>query len=212
MTSASTCETSEVRVTAVKHARKPWAVLSYVVADDRANGSSLDRAAEGEIKAICNAADFGKVSVAVQVDFKRRPGVFRATLLERQEPRRFERIVWEEDSLWRRILGKVEHSQAQVQMETKDLNAARAKVFEQFLRYGEEECPADRYLIMFYGHAAGPMGLFYDSDTDECDPVTLRLTSLADALETGAGRATIVLFRDCFMNTLETAYQLRNVS
>ena len=50
--------------------RKPWAVLAYTVADDKGTGDSLDTAAQEELKSICNAADFGQMSVAAQIDFK----------------------------------------------------------------------------------------------------------------------------------------------
>ena len=97
-------------------------------------------------------------------------------------------------------------------MERTDLNAARANVLQEFLRYGQRECPADRYLVFFYGHASGPMGLFYDVDAGARDPQTLRLNDLAGSLEAVDGRAAVLVFRDCFMNTLETAYQLRRVA
>ena len=54
--------------------RKPWAVLAYTVADDKGTGDSLDAAAKEELKSICNAADFGQMSVAAQVDFKHADG------------------------------------------------------------------------------------------------------------------------------------------
>ena len=50
--------------------RKPWAVLAYTVADDRGTGDALDGAAKEELRSLCDAADFGQMSVAAQVDFK----------------------------------------------------------------------------------------------------------------------------------------------
>ena len=57
--------------------RKPWAVLAYTVADDKGTGDSLDAAAKEELKALCDGADFGRMSVAAQVDFKFTRGIFR---------------------------------------------------------------------------------------------------------------------------------------
>ena len=47
-----------------------------------------------------------------------------------------------------------------MQREPKDLSAARAGVLRQFFRFGQSKVPANRYVIYFYGHAYGPMGLF----------------------------------------------------
>ena len=43
-------------------------------------------------------------------------------------------------------------------------------------------------------------------------PTTLRLNDLASSIEAIEGKAAVVVFRDCFMNTLETAYQLRHAA
>ena len=59
-------------------ARKPWTVLAYTVADDKSGGGSLDASAQQELKALCDAADFGRVSIAAQVDFVKPKGVFAA--------------------------------------------------------------------------------------------------------------------------------------
>ena len=81
-----------------------------------------------------------------------------------------------------------------------------------FLRFGQENCRADRYVISFYGHAYGPMGLFFDAEARQRDANTLRLNDLASSMETVQKKAAVVVFRDCFMNTLETAYQLRHAA
>lgn len=191
--------------------RKPWAVLAYAVADDRGGGSALDAAAQRELKAISDAADFGRVSVAAQVDFKRPRGVFRGSLTERPTAiLRFADVRAESHPLWKKILGRIDEtrSELRVQAEPRDLSAARANVLQGFLAFGREECPADRYVVFFYGHAYGPMGLFCDRETGQRETDTLRLNELAGSLQQG-GRAAVVLFRDCFMNTLEVAYQLR---
>jgi hypothetical protein len=193
--------------------RKPWAVLAYTVADDKGGGASLDAAAKNELKALCDAADFGRVSIAAQVDFTRTKGVYRGSITAAPpKSRDFEDIRPEDHPLWRKILGNVDatRSSVRLQAEADDLNAARSDVLQEFLRFGRQECPAERYVVFFYGHAYGPMGLFCDAASGERDPDTLRLNDLAGSLETTGGRAAILVFRDCFMNTLETAYQLRD--
>ncbi len=193
--------------------RKPWTVLAYTVADDPDH--PLDHWAEKELKALCDAADFGAVSIAVQVDFDTPKGVFRGSLTAAPaESRGFEDIRAEDHVLWKSILGEVDaqRSLLRVQMERKDLGAARANVLRQFLRFGQRECPAERYVVFFYGHASGPFGLFNDRATGARKFDTLRLNDLAGSLETTDDRAGVVVFRDCFMNTLETAYQLRETA
>ena len=49
--------------------RKPWAVLAYTVADDRADSNALDASVRRELKSVCSGADFSEVSLAAQVDF-----------------------------------------------------------------------------------------------------------------------------------------------
>lgn len=192
---------------------KAWAVLAYLVADDKSTGQTIDAQVKEELKAICLAADYGQVSIAAQVDFKNTRGVSRGTITARPKTRGgFEDVPAEDQPLWRKILGGLEQSTLKTQFDKDDLNAAGAKVLEDFLRYGHQECPADRHLVFFHGHASGPMGLFYDSEAKERAANTLRLNDLATSIEATGHQATIVLFRDCYMNTLETAYQLRHVA
>ena len=85
-------------------AKKAWAVLAYTIAEDTASASRLDTSARGELKAICDAADFRQVSVAAQVDFKRRRGVYRSVLTEIDQPsgRGFKDINPDRHELWGR--------------------------------------------------------------------------------------------------------------
>lgn len=194
--------------------RKPWAVLAYTVADDHSGGSSLDRSAQQELKALCDAADFGQVSIAAQVDFVSPKGVFRGTITAKPpKSRGFGDVRAEDHPLWKAILGDIDEQRSAltVQREQADLNAATAGVLRQFLRFGQSRVPADRYVIFFYGHAYGPMGLFCDA-TGQRQPDTLRLNDLATSVGTTSGRAAVLVFRDCFMNTLEAAYQLKDAA
>jgi len=192
---------------------KAWAVLAYTVADDKGGGRNLDASAKEELMAICDASDFSQVSVAAQVDFTNTRGVFRAVLTDAPPTREFEEIKPEDHPLWRAVVGKLKQSTLSVKMEREDLNAARASVLQDFLLYGHAECPADRHVMFFYGHAHGPMGLFFDKDAGRRAPKTsLRLNDLAQSMQAGPRPAAILVFRDCFMNTLESAYQFRGVA
>jgi cysteine peptidase C11 family protein len=191
---------------------KPWALLAYTVADDHSDGDPIDAPVKEELKAICDAADFGQVSIATQVDFKNISGIFRSSVIAPPEERGFEDVAAEDYPLWRQILDQLEGSALRVQMDKTDLNSARGDVFRDFLRFGVQECPAERYVVFVYGHSSGPMGLFYDRDSQKHVPNTMRLNDLADSVRALDGRAAVVVFRDCFMNTLETAYQLRGAA
>jgi Clostripain family len=194
-------------------APKAWAMLAYTVADDKGGGRNLDVSAKEELMAICDASDFAEVSIAAQVDFTHTRGVFRAVLTEAPPIREFEDVVPEHHPLWRAIEAKLKQSTLRLQMEREDLNAARGSVLQDFLTFGHAECPADRHVIFFYGHAHGPMGLFFDKDAGRRAPKTsLRLNDLAQSMACGPRPAALVAFRDCFMNTLETAYQCRHVA
>ena len=194
--------------------RKPWAVLAYTVADDKGTGDSLDSAAKEELKSICNAADFGQMSVAAQIDFKHARGVFRGVLTEAPpKTRGFESIPAESHPLWRGIKAKLDRSKLRVLKEQADLNASRGNVLTSFLRFGQRECPADRYVLFFYGHGYGPLGLFFDAESDDASvKSTMPLTSLSDSLDAVGERAAVIVFRACLANTLETAYQLRDAA
>ena len=179
--------------------RKPWAVLAYTVADDKGSGDSLDAAAKEELKSLCDAADFGQMSVAAQVDFKHTRGVFRGVLTEAPpKTRGFEAIPADSHPLWRGIKARLDRSKLRVLKDQADLNAARADVLESFLRFGQRECPADRYVVFFYGHGYGPLGLFFDAESDDASArSTMPLTSLSDSLHTVGERAAVIVFRAC---------------
>lgn len=191
---------------------KPWALLAYTVADDKGGGDSLDAAAKEELKAICDACDFSRVGVATQVDFKNISGVFRAVLS--QAPTRDVDDVRADDyPLWREVQNRLAQSKLELSKEASELNSARGSVLQDFLQFGHQECRAQRHVVYFYGHSHGPMGLYFDKDAGKRAPATsMRLNDLADSLQTPDCRAALLVFRDCFMSTLEAAYQLSGVA
>ena len=109
------------------------------------------------------------MSVAAQVDFKHTRGVFRGVLTEappktrgiRVNPRRLASAVARHQGQARSL------EAARPEGAVVDLNAARANVLRNFLRFGQRECPADRYVVFFYGHGYGPLGLFFDAEADD---------------------------------------------
>lgn len=195
--------------------RKPWAILAYTIAEDAATSSVLDRTAQNELKAICDAADFRRVSIAAQVDFKRRRGVYRGAIWHLEpKGRGFADIDPADHELWKQVRDGVGEGRTAVrlQRDASDLNAADGDVLREFLQFGQDECPADRYVVSFFGHAAGPLGVFSDATPGSGTHDTLRLPQLVGAFRGTGRRIDVLLFRDCFMSCLESAYQLRTVT
>ena len=95
-------------------------------------------------------------------------------------------------------------------------NAADPDTFYGFFDWVADECPAEHYLLIFWGHSAGQFGMFGDSDPFDYTAQTLTLVELGNAL-TAAKRSLekpvdIIAFKDCFMATLENAYELSGLA
>ena len=159
----------------------------YMIADGIQGTSELDQLAEdarNQIKAaLISAGVSDDVHVAIQTDFKETKGT-RRTILNRTAIR-----VRREQS------------------------AGDPRVLEGFLRWVHRECPADRYVVHFWGHSSGPVGLFFDRADDDARPDALTLAELGYAFEHSVpvlGRPVdIVLLKDCWLSTLEAATELR---
>jgi len=168
--------------------RKRWTVLIYMVADDPKGGELLDQQAVQEMDQIIKAAlsvDKTKLYVALQVDFRTLPGV------------------------WRRSIGE----SAFVRPES---NASDPATLYGFFDWATAECPADHYLLIFWGHSRGQFGMFGDSDPFDYTAQTLTLDELRTAL-TAAKRSLqkpmdVIAFKDCFMANLEIAYELSGLA
>jgi Clostripain family len=171
-------------------ARKPWTLLVYMVAEDKANPLFLDPIAKNEIARIFEfvGAQPSRMHVAIQVDFTRQLGVIR------------------------QIAGRsAEHLRESI--------ASDPRVLKQFFDWGLNECPADRYMVLLWGHSSGPAGLFPDGTPGKTTLETsLPLTALGNVFHDAARRIAssgandkfdIVLFKNCCMSTLETAYELQ---
>jgi hypothetical protein len=175
--------------------------MIYMIADDPAGGALLDQQANRELDQIIHAtlsANRNQLHVAVQLDFRSQPDV------------------------WRRVIGEG----AWLQPES---DAADPETLYGFFEWAQRMCPADRYALILWGHSRGPFGLFTDAPFSstlsglfaKADPwtyvaQTLTLKELRAALrharECLNQEVDIVAFKDCFMSTLETAYELKDVA
>jgi cysteine peptidase C11 family protein len=175
--------------------------MIYMIADDPAGGALLDQQANRELDQIVHGAlsvNRGQLHVAVQLDFRSQPDV------------------------WRRVVGEG----AWLQPES---DAADPETLYGFFEWAQRMCPADRYALILWGHSRGPFGLFTDAPFSsalsglfaKADPwtyvaQTLTLKELRAALrharECLNQEVDIIAFKDCFMSTLETAYELKDAA
>jgi hypothetical protein len=87
-----------------------------------------------------------------------------------------------------------------------EINMGSVTTLSYFLEYAKSRCPADRYIISFYGHGGAWGGACNDLDPSFD---VLRMDDMKEAL-TGAGGVDLVLFSaPCLMGTFEGAYELR---
>lgn len=167
--------------------KKPWAVFVYLVADDQRGSPSpsLDEIAERELDLMFKAVDRANMHLAVQVDFRNRKRVWR--FLSR----------YPENSL-------------------PESSAGDPQTIINFLDWAYANSRAERYLILFWGHAFGTAGLFPDTRPEfpsSRDILSLKelsnVLSHANALS-GGQIVDILMFKNCCLSNVETAYQLRD--
>jgi cysteine peptidase C11 family protein len=206
-----------------------WSLLDYSISDDKGGFHAIDQTAENDVRAICAGADLARMDVAFQLDFKRHPGMYRAMLKSQtggatrksrknraarkaRTDRDFRAVNPRRRYFWRDIVGKLRQSNLHLFEERAHLDAASRGVLHRFLAFARRACPARRFILHFQGHSFGPMGLFYDSRTGVPNPHVLRLNDLTWALKSNDGPVDVVLFRDCFMDNLEAAYELHGAA
>ena len=192
--------------------RKPWAVLAYTVADDKGTGDSLDAAAKEELKSLCNAADFGQMNVAAQVDFKHTRGVFRGVLTEPPpKTRGFESIPADSHPLWRGIKAKLDRAKLRVLKERRRPERVAGQRAQQLPALRPAGVPGRSLrglLLRARLRPAGPLlrrrrRRRLGEEPDGVDDACRTARPVAE-------RAAVIVFRACQASTLETAYQLRD--
>lgn len=76
-----------------------------------------------------------------------------------------------------------------------------------FVRWGAEAYPADRYMLVFWDHGGGTVGGF-GADERYPEQPALSLVDLRQAISDSGQKIDIVGFDACLMGTIETAYAL----
>jgi Clostripain family len=161
-----------------------------MIADGINGSSALDASAErakDDIKAALAAAGANAtVNVAMQMDFK-------------ETPKTTQRLIVHRHKDWTQI--------------GRHREAGDPRVLKAFFRWVYNQCPAERYVVHFWGHSSGPVGLFFEQAHPAARPDGLTLPELGYAFEhskrTLGQLVDIVLLKDCWMSTLEAASELR---
>ncbi len=195
---------------------REWALAIYMVADGPSGNPLLDSIALEELSDILAAAipEAGKtpnndIYVALQSDLSDKNGILRLA-----------------------VDGDVER--------IREENAADPETLDKFFEFVRKECPARHYAVLFWGHSSGPVGLFGDS-ANVASPITsVTLPKLERVMKQFANASRclhdakracardsrqrgesaddpmhaidIIAFKNCWVATLETAYQLRGVA
>jgi hypothetical protein len=83
-----------------------------------------------------------------------------------------------------------------------------------FIRNAVEKCPAKHYMLVLWGHGAGPLGFFADPDPPPSRrrPGTITLPALTTVLKKSGLKLDILLAKSCYFATAEAAWQLADVA
>jgi hypothetical protein len=174
--------------------KRPWTVLAYIVADHKALlpedvPPRIDQIAHMEVDNLLWAADLSSAHVAVQVDYTFEPGILR--------------VIADGDGTEKTVLPEA--------------GSSRTETFKNFIREVAIACPADRYMLLVWGHGFGPVGYFVDANGNDIaatGDLTLNLPELADVLSFAAGASgfkqpiDLLLVKSCSVATVEGAWEV----
>lgn len=87
-----------------------------------------------------------------------------------------------------------------------EVNMADQQVLQNFIAYGKQQYPAERYLLWIYNHGGAWKGACLD-ETDNA--IGMTLDKFQKALSETGG-VDIICFLACLMSSIEAVYELRN--
>ncbi|MBQ8933253.1 MAG: hypothetical protein IJ061_03100 [Lachnospiraceae bacterium] len=161
-----------------------FTLLMYMIGSDL---ESIDGAASADLAEILEAGPYGNVRIALQT------GGAEKWHREEIDAAKVQRFLIED--------GKLQH--------VEDVGAAAeismtdAATLGDFLRWGVEAAPADRYAVIFWDHGGGTI-VGYGHDEYDPDNV-LSLAKIHEAIGQAGTHFDFVGFDACLMGTLETA-------
>jgi hypothetical protein len=195
----------------------PVAALFYIVADHRTmeeNPLILDKPVDRELFAILMGVAKSGVPAAIQIDNDKFEGTRRIVAEPLPGIARF-KTKYRRPFAINRALGRARHIRRDLRVRSSpddEVNSADGKVLKDFLDWGLEQLNPKRYAAFFWGHSAGPAGLFQDMAADGF-PEHLTLPELREAMTRSDQRQPqLMVFRDCWTALLETAFELEGVT
>ena len=175
------------------HPERAWTVLAYIVADHSgvaadSQGADIDQVARDEADNMRRSArGQDDMYLALQVDFTRTRGVLR-----------------------------VNPDNPQGESLTEE-QAGGAEGLAAFIATIKQEYPARHYMLVLWGHGAGPVGLFDDPDTGparENSPESISLRELRTVLrafgdpDSDNPPLDVLLVKSCCMATVEATFEV----
>ncbi len=176
---------------AFKKEEKEWSVFVFMSADN-----NLSSFAVGDIKemetTITGQKNLGastdKVNVLVEADFAGNSGSFRYYV------KQFEN----------RNLNSPIKSPVVFRLE-EDYAGVKER-FSSFIKWGRENYPAKRYLIVVWGHGEGYRGVAFD----DSDPSYMSIRDVNEVLQRQEDQTDILAFDACLMQGLEVITEVRD--
>jgi hypothetical protein len=194
-----------------------WTMAVYIMADGPKGSRELDKQANDTVDVIREAIRTTEhpPRVAIQMDFKTKPGARRVILAKGHEDKQLceycdDTTPSSPEAKAPPVIEKVAN--------LREKDSGKVASVAGFFDWINRECQANHYLVHFWGHSNGPVGIFTDFPTVKKNtrPDTLTLPELKEgfkhAKEVFRKSVDLVLFKDCWMSTLETAYQLKGLA
>ncbi len=173
------------------NAAKDWSVLIFMAADNDLSPYALNdiQEMESQVRGEQNlGASSDKINVVLEVDFVEPSGSFRYQIEQ------FKKEYNPNSSIQSPL---VEHLPEDY-LPIKDR-------FKSFLRWGKENYPADKYLVVIWGHGEGYKGFSYD-DSDQSFITPKGLKELIEE------KVDVLAFDACLMQNLESLYEISTLS
>ena len=102
-----------------------------------------------------------------------------------------------------------EHHHMNLLQEMGEINMGDYTTLSNFIKYGKENFPANRYIIDFFNHGGGWMGTCWD-ETNDND--YLSMNEIQMALEETGGVDIIMFGVPCLMGTIEAVYEIKELA
>ena len=87
-----------------------------------------------------------------------------------------------------------------------EVNMGDPETLSDFIKYGKDNFPADRYILSFYDHGGGYSGACSDDTSNDW----LYMTEMRGALEVSGGVDIIMFSAPCLMGAIDAMYEVKD--